>query len=118
MKYSRRSTSKRVRDDDECGERRKPLKSRHIFCKGDDATVACKICLRNIVVSASTVLYQCSTCSDVFHDKCIHKWLRTADGCPNCRAELDEDGGDVQFDVFDSDDEDYRPKPEPRFVAR
>lgn len=41
----------------------------------------CTICLEDV---RSVPL----ECSHVFHDKCINKWLKDNDTCPNCRMEL------------------------------
>lgn len=41
----------------------------------------CTICLENVNNSPME-------CGHVFHTKCINKWLKNNDTCPNCRMEL------------------------------
>lgn len=41
----------------------------------------CTICLENVNNSPME-------CGHIFHTKCIKKWLKENDTCPNCRVEL------------------------------
>lgn len=52
----------------------------------------CSICLDD--GKQSIIIYECNQCKKQFHKKCIEKWLKYKNECPNCR-----------YSNFDIDDE-------------
>jgi len=45
---------------------------------------SCMVCLESMTVSMSSI--QCNECHKIIgHEKCVFRWLRLSDSCPNCR---------------------------------
>ena len=52
----------------------------------DEGKKDCSVCLKDYVLEQNLV--QCPKCSQLFHEDCILRNLRTISTCPQCRYEL------------------------------
>lgn len=90
---------------------RKKILDRHTRPDGTDDPVACSICHSYLFATRSGARNsQCPRCRNLYHIACIRKYEATVEEfkCPVCMFICtDSNEWDCDFDVFDSDDEDF-----------
>lgn len=91
--------------------KRKPVKRRFlessVVRKGADGFHKCCICLKRMELRSSADWFQCPSCRDITHNKCLLRYCVTANTdtpcCPYCRTERIPISENGDIDVLELD---------------
>jgi hypothetical protein len=82
------------------------LRTKHFRTHGDITFHTCTICDCKLSVIPNFDWLQCPGCAEVFHSKCIYKWVvksETAPSCPTCRRAMEVESEDGETTWMDEE---------------
>jgi hypothetical protein len=63
-------------------------------------TTSCTVCLDEL---AKGDIVKMLPCGHIFHDRCIDEWLKHQKACPNCRASVTHEEGNLKYEEIYKD---------------